>query len=577
MFDLREHHETARVLLGGPGVFSIRQYGREAGELLAASFVINLIALAMPIFTMVVYNKVIGNEVPATLWALALGALLFGCLEFILRSLRAFYLEHVGTRWDVLFDHRLMSAITRLPIDKLPSMGAVMHRYREAAATRDFLSSSYLLALADLPFLPIFLLAILLIGNWIVFVPLVLGVLLFGLLTFTHVMSQSYQRAALGVSSQKMSGLSEAVQAGEILRHIPLAGGLLAKSAAMAEEVAQLNARSRYWHALGMNGAAFIASLGTIITVLVGVYLVEAEKMSMGGLIAGSALVGRVLAAVHSLVSVRTRYQDFMEAIRRLSEDIPGAVDPMPEEEAQTFAGLGEGAPRLTLDKVHYRYSTTGHVVLQDINLLIEPGERIALVGRTGSGKSTLLRIIAGLVQPSEGRYMADNLLVDARSSVLLRARVALKGQDPQLIQGTLAENVLGSAGQLDAKRVVELLKAVGLGHALHHGELALNTDVGPFGGKLSGGQKQMIALARALGLDRPILILDEPTLGLDQTSLLAVINAISLVPASTTVIFATHSSELISLAQRIVVLDGGRKVADGPRDKILMSGPEPK
>lgn len=558
---------------GGALSFTLKNYGGYALELLGSSVVINAIALGFPIFSMVVYNKVIGNRVPETLWAMTLGVLLLCSVELILRGTRAYFVEHISTRWDHVFDQRVLAASVRAPLEQVPDVGVLMHRYRDTLASRDFLSSSYVLGLADIPFLPLYFLLLALVGSWIAVVPLAVGIALYAWVLVCHKVSHAYMKASLVPAAQKMSVLSQSVMASEVLRLLPGAGGLVARLNRASTDYSTLMARSRYWGALSGSGMGGLMSLASVATIVIGVYLVEAQAMSMGALIASSTLVSRTLGVIHAIANASLRFSDFKEALQRLEADLPGATaaqEPMAAA-PKAPSPVSLQAPAISLERASYRYHDDGRSVLSGIDLQIAPGERIALVGRAGSGKSTLLRILAGLVLPSEGQLLMDYSQLTRQNIGRLRGLVGLKPQDGQLLDGTLLMNVASTEDKSVEPTVVQLLREVGFASALQSGELALNTLVGEQGRRLSGGQRQMVAFARAMFQMRPVLILDEPTLGLDQISQAAVMRTIAALPRSVTVIVATHSAELLQLMDRVVAIDAGRKVADGPRESLFV------
>lgn len=540
-------------------------------SLFLAGLTINVLGLTVPVFTSIVYDKIIGNGALASLWALAIGMTIGVVLDFVLRQARVLIVEHVGARWDRALDARIFAGLLRTSLASPPEIGPTLARYREVFATRDFLSSAYLLPVADLPFVLLFLLAVWLLGGAMVLVPLVLGVLLLLAAHAGHHAAQRYYMRHIRDGNEKTSLLAESLVALETLRR-PRSGARVARRfMALAETSSRDAARARARHALYQSLLPGVSSLSTVATLVVGVYLVEAQQMSLGGLIACSMLVSRCVMLFGSVASLFNRYREFTRAMADMT-DLIALADGKHVTRPAGRRGARLAVPELTLSRAGLRRPGADRAVLNDVNLHLDTHEFVALLGRAGSGKSTLLRVLSGRLALTTGSLVAGGVEVDPQGGAWLAACVGYKAQEPQFMKGSIGD-VLADAGEEVAPNVrLDTLRAVGLAQALQTGELSLSTPLGNFGQGLSGGQRQMLGLASAVLQGESVMLLDEPTLGLDSAALQQVVQLLAQLKGKRTIVVATHATELIQLADRLVVLDQGKVIADGPREKLLVN-----
>ncbi|MFL9923774.1 ATP-binding cassette domain-containing protein [Herbaspirillum lusitanum] len=539
----------------------LRAYGSRFVEIIVAGILVNLLGLLMPVYSRLVYDKVIGNHIPETLWMLTLGMALFIVLELVLRIIRVFYIEQLAGRMDVEFDavsaRRLLSAKVNAPV------GVVLAKYRDLSSARDLLSSNYMLLLVDLPFLLLYLVVLGLIGGHMVWVILVGGALLVTTQLLFKVPTIDYANAAMKAGIGKIDKLASIVFGMDTLKTSPLQERLLRAFLNDASDNALALAKSRFWGNVGYAVATVGYTIIAVATLVVGVYLVEDNVLTVGALIASSLLISRA-ASTLSTVSLLLGRIDMFKRARAEFDDI---FDDEPEQAIvdvmrQDMGGLIQvGNLMLHLDKKE-------KPTLQNVSLTIRPGEKVGIVGRSGSGKSTLLRALAGLHRPEEGHVLIDGVAVTAYAAPVRMRCIGFKPQEPFVFDGSLAANIF--IGDRVPGNVYEAALAVsGLSDLIARGELRLD-QVLKAPGNLSGGQRQMVALARTIAAMPRIMLLDEPTTGIDQGTEARIIEHLIAFSAQRTLVVATHSPALLKHMDRIIAIDGGKIVADGPRDQVL-------
>jgi ABC-type bacteriocin/lantibiotic exporter with double-glycine peptidase domain len=549
----------------------IRANRRHVHVLLTGGFVLNLLGLLVPMFSMIVYDRIIGNDAYASLAALAIGMVLAGLLELVLRQARVQIVEHVGARWDRALDERVVLGLLNASLLTPPELGPVLSRYRDVLATRDFLSAAYVLPVTDLPFVLVYLLAIYGIGGPIVLVAATLGIALLVVSLLSYRLGRARHMRALGRTNEKISLLAEIVVALETLRRRRSAQRAAGRFLALSDAVVADAAQARVWMAFPGSATPVLAIYTTVATLALGVYLVDIQAITTGALIACSMLCGRCVMLFGSVAALWNRFEDFTRAMAEL-----GATLDLAEEPAGRAARKAPRprlpAPSFVLVQMGFSRPNAAHAVFQDVSLEIAPGECVALLGRAGSGKSTLLRVLAGRLSPTSGALVVGGVPVASQRAGWLADCVGYKAQDPQFLTVSIDDLLRDAAPHLPARQRLDMLRAVGLGRALDAGEISLATRVGAFGVGVSGGQRQMLALACAFLQGEDVLLLDEPTLGLDAEAQRQVLGLLAALKGRRTMIIATHAPEIIALCERVILVGEGRILADGPRAKLVAS-----
>lgn len=523
---------------------------------------INTGQLLVPLFSMLVYDKIAQNGLFETLWALVIGMGIYLATDIGMRLVRNWATERIGVDLTLRSDESLWSKLVAqvdLPPGGFPLF---LSNYRDLTLSRDFVSSSYLLAIADIPFLMLYLTVIGIIA-W----PLMLATMILVLIyTCAGLLLQARQnrlsKEAERQNTLKLSFMGETLSCLDIVRATPGSGTFLRRWRDLADQSAGIDAKRRLaMQQMGMLSASTY-TVTTMVMLTTGVYLIHAQLLSTGKLIACTLLANRAMGLVASLFSVTGKWQDFKRAAERMEKSLEKVVErecpPRPDIVGNIAVfGLGK----------HYEGRPAA---LENVSFSIAPGERIALLGRPGAGKSTLLRCIGGLCRPDTGQILIDGLALDDIARFDRVQWLAYKAQDPAVFAGTLEDN-LRVSGCTDLNRFNAAIWASGLENELKSGRMSLGMRLEERGNNLSGGQRQKVALARVFAQSSRILLLDEPTLGLDPESERMLAERLpKLLDSSTVLIMTTHSAVMLQTVQRIIALDGGRVAADGLREKLL-------
>lgn len=527
-----------------------------------ASLFINAGQLLLPLFAMLIYDKIAPNGLFETLWALVAGIAIYLAADSGMRLVRSWSTERISLdlsrKGDDTLWSRLMQQI-ELPGGGFPSF---LSNYRDLTLSRDFVSSSYLLALADLPFFLLYLVVIGIIA-WPLMIVTILLSLIYATVGLVLQRRQStLSREAERANTRKLAFMGEVLNCLDVMRTAPGAGSFLRHWRELAAESAGQETGRRL--ALQHAGvfAALMQTVTTVVILAVGVYLINAQALSTGKLIACNLLASRAMGLVASLFAITGKWQDFVRAATRMEE----SLEPVTERVFTPRTEITGQIAAIAVGKVYEGRPAA----LEKISFTIQPGERIALLGRPGAGKSTLLRCIAGLCTPESGRILIDGLALDDIARFDRIRWLAYKAQEPAIFAGTLEEN-LRISGCTDQIRFDEALWASGLESEFRGGRMSLGMQLTERGSNLSGGQRQKVALARAFAQNCRILLLDEPTLGLDPESERLLAERLpKLLDTTTTLIMTTHSSTMLKIAQRVIALDNGHLVADGPREKLV-------
>lgn len=551
------------------GLF-LRANARHLVGLLGASVLVNVFVLSVPLFSMLVYDKAMGNAVHDTLWALGIGMVLLLGQEVAVRLSRVQLVEHAGARWDAFLDDRLMRAVLTTPLSRQIPVADLLNKIREVAAAREVLGAQFLLPLADLPFLLLYLGVVALIGGWLVAIPLVLGAMLIAITWGASRLSQNRHKGARDANSAKLRTLVDVLVARDSLVGQPLAAAAETAFRTQAQTAARASARARWWSQVAAQFVPVLISFSSVAVLVAGVYQVEAQAMSVGGVISVNLLVGRMLGMVCGLAPIGARWKEFTESLAGLADtvDLRAGHRGHAQRVVETDALLLEG---LRLEQVSFKYPGQTRPVLDNLALHLRPGELVALIGSSGAGKSTLLRILAGQMPPAQGRIaFAGHLIEDDTARFWLNHQALCKTQESTFLGGTLRDVVSGGDPVATDESVLVALRSAGLGPAVDRGEIALNSVIGTNGLGLSGGQRQMVALAAAFHSRRPLLLLDEPTLGLDRTAQERVLQALRPLREGRCMVVATHAAEVIAQADRVIVLERGRILADAPPQQLM-------
>ena len=539
-------------------------------EAIAATLAINVLALALPLFTMNVYDRVLPNAAVETLWSLAIGVMLAVVFDFALRMLRGHIVDVAGRRADVILGNflygRLIGARLEGPV---PSAGVRANTMRELDTLREFYNSATLAAFGDLPFVVLFLAVIWLVAGWLVLIPLAVIPLLLAIGWLTQKAIGRLMEASMRQSSIRNAVIVETVSGIETIKAACAESwAATAWEKATAESI-RVGNRIRQCTNCGLFTVHALQTLTQVAVVVGGFYLIAAGSMTMGALIAATILTGRVMQPLAQIATLIAKLHQARLAYRLLSEI---AQAPQEREAGAALVKNADITGRVEFENVSFRYQKDSPAVLQDVSFTIAPGEKIGLIGGIGTGKSTVLRLLHGLKRPDNGRVLIDRLPVTQYDPAILRSQVALALQHGDLFHGSIRSNItLANPGIEDA----DLLQAARVAGALDwivKCPKGFDTPVFERGAGLSGGQRQTILLARALLLRPRILLLDEPTSDLDPATEQIVIERLRTFLEGRTAIIVTHRPAMLTLVDRLIVLDNGRKRLDGPKAAVLSS-----
>ena len=541
----------------------------EFWPVLLAALVVNLLALAVPLFTMNVYDRVIPNKAIPTLWVLAIGVGLALSFDFVLRLARSRLVDEIGRTLDAKLSQKLFEKVMNLPMAaRQGSTGAMAKRVSEYELVRDFFASTTVVLLVDITFLFLFLILITVLAGWLVMVPIV-GIAVMCLVGFS--LQKKMGKAALDAqadSSLQHSVLVESIGGIETLKAAGAEGQMLGRwrryssmSAATSEDMRRLTA-------VAVNMASLSQQLISVGLLIGGFYRFNAGEMSMGAIIAIVMLAGRAMSPVGQFAFLITRGKQAMATMDSLQQ--------MMESSDERGAAMRSIVPEIRvgtieLSKVTFAYPGASVPSLSEIDLKIAPGERIGIIGRVASGKSTLGRLLCGLYEPGEGVMTIDGLDSRQYHPHQIRASFRFVGQDAELFSGSVRDNLMLGAAGADDSQLIDAVRRSGADIFLSRDAAGFDLPVGERGSRLSGGQRSLLVLARALVSPSRMLFLDEPTGAMDtQTETYFIDHLKTALAPGQALIVSTHRHQMLSIVDRLIVIDGGRIFADGPRDEIL-------
>lgn len=537
-------------------------------DVLWAAFLINLFALAFPIFTMNVYDRVVPNHAIETLWVLALGLMLVLLADFYMRKLRSHFVDEASARIDVQLSSVLMERVLGMRLEHRPqSVGSFASNLRGFESVRDFIASSTVTALIDLPFALIFLGVMAWISPWMV-LPVLLAFVLILVIGYVlqqrlHELSESTYQA----SAQRNATLVEALTGIETIKTQAAESVIQARWERANQFLAQTNVRMRALSSTASYGTNWLAQVVNLSIVLIGVYLISQRELTMGALIACTTLSSRALAPAGQIVGLLMQYQGARTALESLNKVM---ANPVEREAGQHFLHRRELKGDIEFRDIKFAYPGRDDPVLDGISFRIQQGERVALIGRVGSGKTTLQKLMLGLYQPTSGAVLLDGIDLRQLDPADVRRNLGYVSQDVTLFYGSLRENITMGLPYADETAVLAAAETACMTEFVNRHPRGFDMPVGERGELLSGGQRQSVGLARAVLHNAPLLLLDEPTSAMDFSTEAQVTRKVTEFAQGKTVVLVTHRTSMLALVDRVIVVDQGKVVADGPRDRIL-------
>ena len=544
-------------------------------DVLFAAALVNVFALAFPIFSMNVYDRVVPNNAVETLWAMAIGIVMILCADLWLRNLRSRFVDEASARIDVTLSARLMERVLGMKLANRPeSVGSFASNLRGFESVRDFIASTTVTALIDLPFAALFMVVMVWLSPWLA-IPAALTFAAIVMLGWVlqhrlHQLAETTYRA----SAQRNATLIESLTGIETIKAQGAEGAIQAKWERANTFLARTNVRMRALSASASTGTAWLTQLCSVITILVGVYLISERQLTMGALIAAGMLSGRALAPAGQVVALLMQYQGARTALESLDKLMAQPVErPGAAEGAAPFIQRREFKGEVELRNLRFSYPNREDAALDGISMKILPGEKVAFIGRVGSGKSTIQRLVMGLYQPNDkdgGAVLLDGIDLRQLDPADVRRNIAHVAQDVLLFHGSLRDNIAFGLPHVDDAAIVAAAEIAGLTEFVQRHPKGFDLPVGERGEQLSGGQRQAVGIARAVLHNAPILLLDEPTSAMDFSTEAQITQRITSFAKNKTVLLVTHRTSLLSMVDRVIVIDNGRVVADGPRERIM-------
>ncbi|MCU6679065.1 type I secretion system permease/ATPase [Leclercia sp. H6S3] len=537
-------------------------------DAVVASFLVNLVALAAPLFVMNVYDRVVPNQATATLWVLAIGISIAYVFDFVLKILRGICLDLAGKKTDLVVSSALFERLLGMKMKlRPPRVGSFAQNFQEFQSIRDFLSSLTLTAFIDLPFTLLILLVIGIIGGPLVFIPLLCYplALLVNWLIQRPLMSRVKKTYQL--SNERQAMLVETLTGLDAIKINNAQSERQYQWEHLTGQLSKLELRVKSLSYVAVNFTAWLQQFSGVAIIVAGVYIIIGGNLSMGGLIACYLLHRRAMMPIGQLCSLITRYQRArmtkatIDRMMNLEQEVQDDEVPLKRE---TLSGAIE------LRDVTFVYPGNQYASLSNVSLTIQPGEKVGIIGRSGSGKSSLAKLLVGFYQPDSGNVLIDG--IDARQIDVhdLRHNIGYAPQDIHLFSGTLRENLVYGASYVDDETMLRVATLTGVHEFARRHPSGYNMQVGERGMSLSGGQRQAVALARALLLDPPVLLMDEPTSSMDNTSEDLIKKALIPVISDKTLLMVTHRASLLTLVDRLIIVDNGKIIADGPKESVM-------
>jgi len=538
------------------------------GLVILASVFINLFALTSPLFIMNVYDRVIPNAAIETGWALGIGALTIFAFDFIIRSIRGYLIDVASRRVDVVSMRRIYDQVLNMRIAGRPkSSGVFANMLRDFDSVREFFTSATITVLVDLPFTLFFLFVIYKLAGGLAWVllALVLTTIVAGLII--KIPLKRLVRKATKSSEAKHGLLVETIHALDTIKTTGADGRFRARYSDYAAENAAWGQKSRFVSSLGINFATYLQQIASVLLVLFGMYMVQDGTLTMGGLIAAVILGGRALSPIGQIANLLTRYHQAGGALKTLDKIMK---QPVERPAGKNFLHRPDLEGSLKFENVSFAYPGTDRKVLNDVSFRIEKGEKVGIVGRIGSGKSTITRLAMGLYETGDGTIYADDTDYRQIDPADLRRHIAYIAQDVVLFNGTIRDNISASLPHASEEAILEAAKASGVHEFVSRHPQGYDAPVGEHGSFLSGGQKQAVALARAMLLKPSVMLCDEPTNAMDIQAEKAFCHYVGEEVKDKTFIIVTHKTSILPMLDRLILLDQGRVIADGPRDEVL-------
>lgn len=537
-------------------------------DVLIASFLINLFVLATPLFTMNVYDRVIPNNAQETLMVFTIGIVLVYVLDFFLKFTRSYLLELAGKKSDIIMSSIIFERVLDLKMaEHPPSVGSFANNLKDFESVRSFFTTATMTAVIDLPFALIFLAVIYYIGGLLVFVPLVTIFLILGYSMIIRKPLRESIEASYEASAKKNGILIETLQNIETVKTMRMNGKKQWEWEESTGEIAEKNLKSRLLSSSLPNVTNFFIQLNTVFVVVFGVYLIKEFELTMGGLIAIVILTSRTVAPIGQAASLISNYSDAKTAYDTLNEIISREVE---RPAGQEFVERPKFQGKIEFKDVSFNYPGTEVPALSNVSFVINPGEKVAIIGRIGSGKSTIAKLILKLYDPTSGKILIDDIDISQIDPADLRRFISYVPQDVHLFKGTIKENIVSSEQHPDVSDIIYAAQVSGVEEFVQTHPMGYDMPIGERGAGLSGGQRQSVGIARALMQESSIMIMDEPSNSMDQTTEKNLMSKLQVELKDQTVVMITQKLALLDLVEKVIVMHNSKVLIDDKKDIVI-------
>lgn len=535
-----------------------------------AAILINIFVIFVPLFTMNVYDRVLPNKAIDTLWVLLSGIVFVLIFDFILKLIRAYFIEQAGKRADIRMSSKIFDQLLNIKLDSKPSStGMFVSRLQSFESVREFFTTATITAFVDLPFVILFIFIIFYVGGPIGYISI--GTMLIAIL-FSFFMQRPIKKNILNSAKEdqiKQTVLTETVTGLEIIKSVRAQNRMRTHWEKSISQTSYYGNKTHYLSQIVTYFVGLISQLSGVLIVAGGVLLASEGEMTMGAIIAAMMLNSRVIGPVSQIAGMIIRLDRTMLSLNNIDEIMKMPVE---REQNQNYLSRPNLDGNIVFKDVNFSYKDQKFDVLKNINLTIKKGEKIGIIGKIGSGKSTLAKLLLNLYEPSKGSVLVDNTDIRQIDPVDLRRSIGYVPQEPFLFMGSIKDNITIGEQYATDEQILKASKISGVHDFLGKHESGYDLIVGERGEGLSGGERQSVTLARAILSDPNILVLDEPTNMMDELSENTFKKNLATIVKDKTVIIVTHKPSLVSIVDRLIVVEDGKVVADGPKEKIIAS-----
>lgn len=546
-------------------------------DVIVASFIINIFALVGPLFTMNVYDRVVPNNAVETLWVLAIGTLLVSIFDAILKFIRAYLTEIAAKRSDMMISSRIFEKILNLRVESAPkNVGAFSSCLREYDSIRNFLTSSVMLVVIDLPFTAILLGVSYMLAGKIIIVPITMMCLIVLYAIIIRTPLHASLAANFENASRKNSLVVETVNGLCDIKQLNSGALFQNKWESITAAMSSRAIISRLFQTSVSSLTAVLIQINTILTVVMGVYMISNREMTMGALVAIMILSSKIIAPVGQLVALVSSWNQTQISFNSLKDIMSREEEDSRPELISKNSLEGE----IEFKDVTFAYPNSDRIALKNVSFKIKKGEKVIVLGRMGAGKSTIQKLLMGFFKPKEGRILIDGLDINELNMADYRKLINYVPQDFYLFSGTIRDNITMADKNADDKSLLRAINAGGLENLLQSCPRGLDTFIMERGQNLSGGQRQGIAVARSFVKSGDLVLLDETTKSMDVNTEAQVRGFLKDNLKGKTMIMTTHKHSMLDLADRIMIIDGGKLVFDGSLEsfkKAFMKEVAPK